>query len=130
DDAQFARAPEGKGTSTGGKIFRVDERNGRIESFVYGPFDYWAIDRLKAELRAIDVELGKPASGNARVDRLTERRNEIQRHDLPRLECRHPFGDSEEGRASLPLVVEKKPGGASISIGSQAQELAEGAWSS
>jgi predicted AlkP superfamily phosphohydrolase/phosphomutase len=128
-DTQIRRAPEGQTTNTAGRIFRVDERDGRIESFVYGPQNYWLIDRARAELRSIRDQLGKPGLTDVKVDRLRARSNEILQDVLPRLECRKQYDRSEEGRSNLPLVVEKRPGKTIVTIGGQAQEIQEGKWS-
>jgi hypothetical protein len=85
---EFLRAPEGRPTSTGGRVFHVDVRDGRIESFVYGPKDWYLIDRAKRELAEIDAALKQPGLADAKFDRLTERRAEIATRELPRLECR------------------------------------------
>jgi predicted AlkP superfamily phosphohydrolase/phosphomutase len=37
DPAEFSREPEGRQTSVGGTVFRVDEIEGRIETSIFGP---------------------------------------------------------------------------------------------
>ena len=37
DASEMARQPEGRGTNTGGTVFRVDEVGGRIDALVFGP---------------------------------------------------------------------------------------------
>ncbi len=129
DPKVIERAPVGQTTSTAGRLFRVDERDGRIESYVYGPFDFVAIDAARRELAAIAERMGRQGLSSQEVDGLRARKKEIQEEVLPRLEGRRRWRNSEEGRASLPLVVEKKDGRAHVSIGGHEQILAEGQWS-
>jgi predicted AlkP superfamily phosphohydrolase/phosphomutase len=130
---ELARAPEGHPTPTGGKVFRVDEENGRIESKIYGPYDLWKIDKLERELASILVELKRSNLGEARRRALEDRKEAIQNGELPAAKGNT---STEEGRLSAPLVVEKisgasaAPGRARVTIGGEPQELAEGQWSS
>lgn len=126
---EFRRAPLGRRTSTGGRVFHVDERGGRIDSFVYGPRDWWRIDRVRKELDEISAALARPIVSDAEVDRLTARKRVLLEEELPRLEGEGEFADSEIGRAALPLHVELRGGKALVTIGGQAQEIAEGGWS-
>jgi hypothetical protein len=48
DPKVLERAPRGRSTSTAGKLFRVDERDGRIESWVYGRSTSWRSTRRGA----------------------------------------------------------------------------------
>lgn len=133
---EFLRAPEGRATSTGGRVFHVDvlpsgdaSSDGRIDSFLYGPRDFYRIDRAKRELADLDADLARPGLSDAKFDRLTERRREIADVELPRLECRGDFDRTEVGRTSLPLAIELRGNKALVTIGGQSQEIAEGAWS-
>jgi len=130
DPKVIERAPIGQPTSTAGRIFRVDERDGRIESWIYGPFDFVAIDAAEREIEAIDARLGKPGQSSGEVTGLRKRKREIQTEVLPRLQLRDKFRSSDEGRVSLPLQVEQKSDGAHVSIGEHTQVLQEGQWSS
>lgn len=129
DDREFARAPEGRSTKTAGKVFRVDERDGKIESYVYGPLDHWAIERAKLELAAIDAELAQPGVTDARVDQLAERRRVLDEEVLLKLQQQRPFDRTEEGRVAVPLVVTLGQGEARVSIGGSEQTIRDGAWS-
>ncbi len=122
-DAEFARVPDGRGTPTGGRVFRVDERDGRIQSFVYGPRNFWLMDRARAELASLRKEIDQPGTSDAKVDKLRARMDVLEKEVLPHL-------DSEGGRCNLPLEVDSKDGRTSVSIGGQAQEIKEGGWSS
>ncbi len=126
---EFHRAPEGRPTSTGGRVFHVDVRDDRVESFVYGPKDFYRIDRAKREIAAIDSKLAQPGVTDTKFDALKARRAEIVDVELARLECSDDFAGSEAGRASVPLAVELRQAKALVTIGGQSQEIAEGAWS-
>ncbi len=131
DPKVLERAPIGQPTSTAGRIFRVDERDGVIESWIYGPYDFVAIDAAQREVEAIDARMGKPGQSSADVEALRKRKRELQTEVLPRLQLQGRFRSSDEGRVSLPLRVELAAGGETrVSIGAQEQSLAEGQWSS
>ncbi|MFO1009164.1 MAG: alkaline phosphatase family protein [Planctomycetota bacterium] len=118
----WAIAPQCKPTNTGGKVFRLEEKDGRYESRLYGPTDLARIGALLAERRAIEAKI----AANTALDADLDRRDEI-RSELASL---RPMSDnSEEGRLSLPLVVEPRAGGAKITLGSQTQDVGAGQWS-
>jgi predicted AlkP superfamily phosphohydrolase/phosphomutase len=127
--SEFSRAPNGRETSTGGRVFRADERDGKIESFVYGPQNYWLIDRARTELDHLTEALARPGLPDAKADKLRERERELTDEVLPRLAGSGAYRKSEEGRVNLPLSIVKKDKVATVSIGGQSQDLAEGAWS-
>ncbi|MBL8863321.1 MAG: alkaline phosphatase family protein [Planctomycetes bacterium] len=129
DPKVIERAPVGQSTSTAGRIFRVDERDGRIESWVYGPYDFVAIDSAEREIATIDVRLGKPGQSSSEVEALRKRRRELQTEVLPRLKVLDAYRRTDEGRVSLPLVVDFQADGAHVAIGQQVQVLQEGQWS-
>ncbi|MCY2960140.1 MAG: alkaline phosphatase family protein [Planctomycetota bacterium] len=130
DPKVLERAPIGQPTSTAGRIFRVDERDSVIESWVYGPYDFVAIDAAQREVAAIDARMGKPGQSSADVEALRKRKRDLQSEVLPRLQVQGRFRASDEGRVSLPLKVTLEPaGGARVEIGAQEQVLQEGEWS-
>jgi len=131
-DDVFSRAPEGESTDTGGLVFRVDEYGDRIESVLYGPRNFWAIDRAKIELASLREQLAHPNASDAKVDRLRAAIAEIEERVLPRLESDHEFRDSQEGRCHLPIEIVKHTAAktATVTIGGVSQEIAEGQWSS
>jgi predicted AlkP superfamily phosphohydrolase/phosphomutase len=130
DPKVLERAPQGRSTSTAGRIFRVDEREGRIDSFVYGPLDFVAIDAARRELAGLREREGRPGLSAQEAEALRARKRALETEVLPRLECRGRWRGSEEGRASLPLAVHLEAGGARVAIGGHEQELKEGEWSS
>jgi predicted AlkP superfamily phosphohydrolase/phosphomutase len=130
DPGESGRPPEGRTTSTGGRVFSVDEvESGRIESKIYGPLDFCRVDKLQRELEAISDELTRGNSSDARRSKLDDRKRAIEEIELPAAK-----GETggEDGRLSVPLVVEKlarDPHRARVTIGGEGQELAAGAWS-
>lgn len=135
DAQEHARPPEGKLTSTGGRVFRVDEEpagSGRIETKIFGPLDLWRIDKLERELEGIGEKLLHSNLGQARRDTLEDRKRTIEQVELP---VAQGGSGSEEGRLTVPLVIERRSaagttqGKARVTIGGEAQELSAGQWS-
>jgi predicted AlkP superfamily phosphohydrolase/phosphomutase len=121
-------APDGTGTSTAGRVFHVEERDGKIESTLFGPRNLWSIDLLKRELKKIDADLARATPGSNEALRLADRKREIKDVELAEFEGKH---DSDIGRVGVPLKVVKRTdgGNALVSLGGQEQELAPGEWS-
>jgi predicted AlkP superfamily phosphohydrolase/phosphomutase len=118
DELFFARKLDDPGadTGSGGYKLRVDERDGVIESEVFGPENFWARPRLEAEVAAIDAKVeAEPNMAFKKSMELEERKNELKAQiDTP---------------TTLPMRIEKKEGGAAITIGAQTQTVALGEWS-
>lgn len=109
DDLEFSRPPKDNKTGTNsGNVWRVDERDGRIDTRLYGPRDFWSQDRLQREQERLKAE----GSGSERLDEIARELAELKTEPL-----------------SVPLEIEKSGGRARVTIGSQVQELAEGEWS-
>jgi len=64
DPSEMSQAPEGRSTSTGGTVFRVDEVGGRIESRVFGPR---RIGGEEGERLSVPLVAERIAGGKARV---------------------------------------------------------------
>jgi predicted AlkP superfamily phosphohydrolase/phosphomutase len=129
DPRVLERAPAAQPTASGGRIVRVDLREGRIESRVFGPLDFVAIDRAQREVGSIGERLGRPGLSAAAVEELRARQRALQDETLPRLFGRGRWSGSDEGRASLPLTVVVEDGAARVAIGGHEQILREGEWS-
>ena len=126
DEKEFDRVPEGRSTATGGKVFRVDEIEGRVETRLYGPKDLWRIDVLERERDAIRARLAEAGLPDSQIDALRAREREIERKELAALD---DFS-SEGGRLSVPLVVTRADGGElRVAVDGHEQALREGAWS-
>lgn len=120
DDLELSRPPKGdKSGTSSGYTFRVDERGGAISTSVYGPKNFWEIDRLKRELADIKKKLEHPDQGFKESNELKDRQAELEKQ----------LGELAEERVSLPMEVVKKDGKARVTIGGQTQELAEREWS-
>jgi len=120
DDLEMEKTPHGRVTSTGaGRIFRVNERNGKIVSELYGPVNFWELDRLDQELAEVEELRANPDLGWKRSNELRDQKTEIgKRRD-----------ELRDEHVSLPVVVEILDGKARVTLGSQTQEIAEGEWS-
>ncbi len=124
-------APDGTATSTGGRVFQVEERDGKIESTLFGPRNLWSIDLLRRELKEIDADLARAAPGSNEALRLADRKREIKDVELAEFEGRP---GSDIGRVGVPLKVVKRSDAktgesALVTLGTQEQELRPGEWS-
>jgi predicted AlkP superfamily phosphohydrolase/phosphomutase len=120
DPAESAAAPKGRGTSTAGTVFRVDEEDGRIVSAIYGPPNFWERDRLARELAEVEEGVADTSKGYEAIETLRTRLAELEK------EARA----ARDEHMQLPLAVERADGKAKITIGDATQELAAGEWSS
>ncbi len=125
DEGEPVRTPRGfllkKNKSSTGTIFRVDERDGRIETEVYGPVNFTEVEPLKAELAEVEEKL-QTAKGWKESSALRDRRAEIN-DEIDDFE-REPWNH----RASLDMVIERKGDGLAITIAGQTHEAGEGEW--
>lgn len=116
------RAPEGHGTDSGGVKFRIEEREGRFESKLPGPVNFWETDRIRAQIKAVTRDLEEPGHvlGYQESVRLGDLKNELEKTRLP---------EALKKRVLLPVVIERKGAKASVTLGSETQELGAGEWS-
>jgi predicted AlkP superfamily phosphohydrolase/phosphomutase len=118
DELYFARRfdDDASDTSSGGTKLRVDERDGVIESEIFGPVNFCREAELAAELEGIaERRKAEPNMSYKAGAKLDEREDEIE---------------AEQGKPiTLPLRIVKKGKAATVTMGSQSQEIAEGAWS-
>lgn len=120
DPNEFSRPPQGRGDGlTGGTVFRVDEYDGEIQTKVYGPKNFWLEGKLQKEIDAADAQLKKPDLALQKSLDLSERINELKSR----------LRDVKLERTSVDMTIRKQGGKASVTIGGQTQELAEGQWS-
>jgi len=122
DDLFFSRPPEGKSTGSGGTKYRVDERDGLIESILVGPKNLWKIDQVKKRLAELEEALADPTLGYK--DSLVLQDEEAELEDRLEILDKEP-----EGRLTQPLRVELGAESALVTLGQESQELAEGEWS-
>ncbi len=120
DEEEIKKAPTGKNTGTAGTVFRVDEREGKISSFVYGPANFWRVEKLEGELAELEERLSDPSLGYKESTALRNQKKEVEAER----------DKARDERLSLPLMIEKTGDGkAKVSIGGEEQILAEGEWS-
>lgn len=118
DELYFARQIDDPGadTGSGGYKLRVDERDGVIETEVYGPDNFWAKPRLEAEIAALTRRLeDEPSMAFKKSMELDERKRELL---------------AQKARpTTLAMRITKLEGAAEVSIGEKAQKVALGQWS-
>lgn len=118
DELFFARQLDDPGadTGSGGYKLRVDERDGVIETEVYGPDNFWAKPRLEAEIAAIEKRLEQePSMAFKKSMELDERKRELE---------------TQKSRpTTLGMRITKLEGVAEVSIGEKSQKVAAGQWS-
>jgi predicted AlkP superfamily phosphohydrolase/phosphomutase len=119
DEAQLYRAPRGTDTSSGGLIFRIDERNGRFDSSLPGPVNFWEVDRVSSELREIETALDDTDLRYQRSQELNAQRAKVQE----RLE------KASGERVTVPVVIQRRGERADVTIGEHTESLSPGAWS-
>ena len=117
DFLEFDRPPGGysKGL-TAGTVFRVDFHEGRIDTELYGPVNFWQDGRALRELEQLDARLASPELGYRDSLRLQTRKQELQ--------------DQLGQRTSVDLAIERGEGGVRIRVAGGEEELVrEGEWS-
>ena len=123
DEFYFYRNPEEprSNTGSGGLKLRLDEQEGRIEGHVYGPHNFWEIDRVKASIAALERELQDPNLNYKESIAVQDEKAALE-DELETLEATH---------VTQPLVVERGADGATatVTLGHESQVLAEGQWS-
>ena len=120
-----------KGSGSGSR-FRVYERDGRVQTEVYGPVDFVERDRHLRAIRAIDEEL-QPGLGWKASGKLREQRDEhkqallevgvtVDRGDRTSRDKEHLH------RAKLPMQIVRKGERLAITIAGQTHEAGAGEW--
>ncbi len=123
------RAPQMKSTGSGGRIFRVDERNGRIEGFVYGPYDPMRVDKLEREIERLREELRSVARPPVEERMLMRKKRDLEA-ELADIRDTMAAGETDEYRLFVPLIAERQgTDQLRLTIGDQTQTLREGQWS-
>ena len=112
DPAQFSR--EGKGTTTAGTVYRVDDEGGVIRAKVFGPRNFALEQELAREKEALIEEL--QAGGGPEV---SARKTEVEAR----------LGQVQKENTSVELLITLEGERARVSIGGQEQVLAPGDWS-
>jgi len=119
--SEIETAPACNVTPTGGRVFRLSERNGRFESALHGPADLLTLGRLLGQKRELQALIAEGRARDADLDRLDEVNAALRAARVQQ--------GSEENRLSVPLAIELRGARARVTIGETAQELAPGQWS-
>ena len=129
EEQAFQGPPRLRETPSGGRVFRVEERDGRIETFLYGPWDDLRRERLESELAAVEAELAGGGLSSSR-ERELERLQRERDSELKDMRDTRGGGKSDEYRLVVPLTLTRLPAGKlEVKIGEERQALAEGQWS-
>lgn len=136
DDLEMYRTPKGqksKGSGTG-TTFRVDERDGKVSTEVYGPVNWVERDRLMREIEALSEKLNDTKLGWKEGGELRDRRKELER-SLGEMGWtpsggRSPSNVNQEDlhRVSLPMELERRGDRLAITIAGQTHEAGESEW--
>lgn len=121
DQLQFDRPPRGftRGL-TGGTIFRIDERDGKFDTNVYGPVNFWQEEKNQAELDKIVARLENDELGYQESADLQRRKRELEQAN-----------EKDNLRIPVPMTIERIPGerSARVTIGGEEQVIGEKEWS-
>ena len=119
-------APQWRGSGSGGRVFRVQERDGRIDTWLYGPNDVLRREHLQTQLAALVAELDAGSLAAARERELRGARSELE-SELRDIRDR---GDSDDYRLLVPLALTRVgTDQLEVKIGEEKQVLREGQWS-
>ncbi|MEW6073196.1 MAG: alkaline phosphatase family protein [Planctomycetota bacterium] len=121
DPDEFYPPPAGRTDQlSAGAVYRVEEREeGRISTRIFGPAAFWRRPQIEAELAGLTEAQENPdldfEEGLALSDRQRELGDEL--------------ADLKAEGVTVPMEIELREGSARITIGGEAQEVAEGEWS-
>ncbi len=119
-------APQWNGTQSGGRVFRIDEHDGRVDTFLYGPNDEVQHEHLETRLAALRSELDAGNLSAARERELARSKSDLEA-ELRDIRDR---GDSDDYRLSVALTLTRSGDDKlEVRIGEERQTLAEGQWS-
>ncbi|MFT5052607.1 MAG: putative AlkP superfamily phosphohydrolase/phosphomutase [Chlamydiales bacterium] len=124
DDLELSRAPEGDASSSGsGFTFRVDERDGKVQTDLYGPVNFWERDKLVRAAAELEEQLEDKDLGWKESRELREKQKAFK-DDLKDFDR-----NDHDHRTSTPLVMERVGDKIRVTIGGRSEDLAEGDWS-
>ncbi|MEX1026161.1 MAG: alkaline phosphatase family protein [Planctomycetota bacterium] len=116
---ESGRQPAGRPTTTSGTVYRLDDYDGELEGFVYGPKNFWLSARLNAVKDELEEEYQSPSLP---VERSVELYQQLR-------EVKAELADLDKEATSLPLEIQRDATGARVKIGDQEQRLEVGEWS-
>lgn len=121
-DPNWFATQRGKDSSTpsAGDKLRVDWKDGRIESSVWGPVNFWREGELRAQRDEVKAQAADPKTPYKKLADLVAREEALSA-ELARVQS-EPL--------TVPLVVERREqGGVRLTLGDLDQELEVGRWS-
>lgn len=123
DDLELSRPPEGDRSSSGSGItFRIDERDGKVQTDLYGPVNFWEKDQLTGPLDDIKEQLAGDLGWKASRALQTKKKElEAELKDFDRSADAH--------RTKTPMLMERIGDKVRVTIGGRSQDIAEGEWS-
>jgi predicted AlkP superfamily phosphohydrolase/phosphomutase len=121
DEEQVSRPPVGTPTlSRSGTVYRVDERDGRVRTKLYGPLNFTALAPVIEELMQVQSSLESAGQGASAQLKARQRTLEEERAAF--------MADRGGSRASLDLTLERAGGGLAITIDGTTHHAGQGEW--
>lgn len=127
DDLELNRPPQGFLISRGGKsgtgtIFRVDERDGKVETKVYGPVNFMDKLPIQAELDEVLSDLSDKSMGWQKGQELRDRKKELEARlsDFSK--------NPHDHRTELDLTMARNGDSLAITIAGTTHMAGEGEW--
>ncbi len=124
DDMAMDRPPAGSaiGKTGTGTINRVEERDGKIKTKVYGPQNFIERARLQDELAGVKQKLSTKGLGWEEGSKLRDKQRELEK-EIESFE-REPWSH----RAALDMTIERRGERLAITIAGKTLEAGEGEW--
>jgi predicted AlkP superfamily phosphohydrolase/phosphomutase len=112
-------ADGGRDTGTAGRLYRVHLRDGRVETRLFGPKNFWAEEKLTEKKQRLEEKLNDPGLDYATSVELNEKMRDLEA-ELAKVK--------KEG-TSVPLTIEVDGAALRVALGAEEQTLAVGEWS-
>jgi len=120
---EFAdRAGTGSKPSGTGTTYRVDEKDGRVETVLYGPLDPVRKRESDRELAELDRRIAG-SKGWKEAQALRTRKSDVTEW------LEHYRKGDDAARVQAPLTIERRGERLAITIGGRSEELGAGEWS-
>lgn len=119
-DAVFDEVESGgKDTGTAGKLYKVYARDGKIDTRLFGPKNFWAEEKLGQKIKRLEEKRNDPSLDYSTSVKLGDALRETQ----------DKLDDVEKNGTFLPLTLELGTDRAKIKLGGEEQEVKVGEWS-
>jgi predicted AlkP superfamily phosphohydrolase/phosphomutase len=109
----------GKDTGTAGKLYKVYARDGRIETRLFGPKNFWAEEKLEQKIARYKDKLNDPSLDYATSVKLIDGQRESE----------EKLREVQKDGTFLPLTLEVGTDRAKVKLGGEEQEVLVGEWS-